>query len=292
MSSPLSRFILGTVQFGLAYGVSNVGGKVLESEAARILDVARGHGIALLDCAAAYGDAEEVLARLNARGRGFGLITKTQPLSQAGSVEAVLARAERSITLLGAPLDTLMVHHARDLAGDAGAQLWRGITAFKSSGLVRRTGISAYHADDPLALAQRFSPDVMQVPVSILDQRLVRDGTLATLAARGVEVHARSIFLQGAIFLEPSRLPARLSHCAAALEAFHNRLSGLGLSPLAAALSFIQKVPGVGRIVVGVTSASELDDLAHEAAKDAAITDWSGFAIDDPILLDPSRWQG
>lgn len=292
MSAPLSRFILGTVQFGLDYGISNVTGKIAEGEAVRILEVARGHGISLLDCAAAYGDAEEVLARLNAGARGFGVITKTQMLAQAGSVEAVLARVQRSIDLFGAPLDTLMVHHARDLSGVAGTRLWTGLSTLKASGRVRRIGISAYHADGPLALAQRFSPDVMQLPVSILDQRLVADGTLSALAARGVEIHARSIFLQGALFLEPSRLPPRLAHCAPRLAAFHARLAALGVSPLSAALSFIQRTQGVSRIVVGVTSASELDGLAREAAKDGTVTDWSGFAIDDPILLDPSRWQG
>lgn len=296
MTAPLSRFILGTVQFGLAYGISNVSGKVAEGEAAHILDAAREHGIGLLDCAAAYGDAEDVLARLDARGRGFGVITKTQPLSQAGSVAAVLARVDRSLALLGAPLDTIMVHHAgdlaRDLEGEAGAAIWAGLQALKSSGQVRRIGISAYHADGPLKLAQRFSPDVMQLPVSILDQRLVADGTLSALAALGVEVHARSIFLQGAIFLDPARLPARLAHCAPRLAAFHALLARLGTSPLEAALSFIQLASGVNRIVAGVTSAKELDGLALHARAKPPVTDWSSFAMDDPILLDPSRWQG
>jgi len=292
MTAPLSRFILGTVQFGLAYGISNVSGKVAEGEAAHILEAAREHGIGLLDCAAAYGDAEDVLARLDARGRGFGVITKTQPLSQAGSMASVLARVDRSLALLGAPLDTIMVHHARDLEGEAGAAIWAGLQALKSSSQVRRIGISAYYADGPLKLAQRFSPDVMQLPVSILDQRLVADGTLAALAALGVEVHARSIFLQGAIFLDPARLPARLAHCAKRLAAFHALLARLGTSPLEAALSFIQLASGVNRIVAGVTSAKELHGLALHARAKPPVTDWSSFAMDDPILLDPSRWQG
>gem|GEM_PF-2061768 len=194
---------LGTVQFGQAYGVSNTGGQVAPDEAARILAQAAQAGVAVLDTAANYGTAEDVLEKLDTK--PFRLVTKTISVKQG--VPAVVARARQSAERLKA--DTLLVHAAADLKDDA---LWPALQALKAEGVFRKIGISVYVADDPLAVAQTFRPDVMQLPFSVLDQRLLKSGALMRLKDLGVEIHARSIFLQGLLFLDV--LPEKLRHAA------------------------------------------------------------------------------
>jgi len=270
---------LGTVQFGLPYGVSNTRGQVSRAEAAAILALAAKAGIATLDTAAGYGTAEEVLEGLDTT--AFCIVTKT--ISARDGVDAVVSRARQSAARLKA--DTLLVHAARDLDDPA---LWPALRRLKEEGLYRRIGVSVYVADDPAALAARFRPDVMQLPFSILDQRLLMDGTLARLNDMGVEVHARSLFLQGLLFLED--LPPRLRHVAPRLSAIRKAIADAGSSPLAAALGFALSQPEIGTALVGVTSAGELREILDAASRPLPVLDWDAMALDDEMVLTPSLW--
>ena len=273
---------LGTVQFGQAYGVSNQRGQVVPAEAAAILARAQKAGINILDTAANYGEAETVLAKLDTT--PFRIVTKT--ISAQQGVERVVARARVSAESLKA--DTLLVHAAADLEN---AELWPALQRLKADGVFRRIGISTYVADNPAALAARFRPDVMQLPFSLLDQRLLRDGTLARLKGLGVEIHARSLFLQGLMLMPPESLPANLSAAAPHMLALRRRLAEAGTTPLQAALGFVLSRPEIGIGLVGVTAKDELDEILAAAAPPLPALDWPACALDDERILTPSHWS-
>jgi len=274
---------LGTVQFGLAYGVSNIRGQVLPDAAAAILARAAEGGVGVLDTAANYGEAESVLAALDTR--PFRIVTKT--VSAQHGVDAVVARARASKAALPRA-DTLLVHAAADLAVPG---LWPALQRLKAEGVFARIGISAYVADDPARLAERFRPDTMQLPFSLLDQRLLRDGTLARLAALGVEVHARSLFLQGLLLMAPEALPAPLKSAAPHLTALRARLAGAGTTPLAAALGFALSRSEIAVALVGVTGLDEFDAILAATAQPLPALDWQACALTDERLLTPSLWN-
>ena len=72
-----------------------------------------------------------------------------------------------------------------------GPALWERLLQLRDTGLFDKVGISAYASDDPVGLARRFRPDLIQAPASLLDQRLLVDGSLAAVREMGVEVHLR-----------------------------------------------------------------------------------------------------
>ena len=270
---------LGTVQFGQAYGVSNTRGQVSGEDVAAILARAAQAGVTVLDTAANYGEAEAVLARQNLA--PFRTVTKT--ISVKNGVEAVIDRAHQSAASLKA--DTLLVHAATDLEN---ADLWPALQRLKAEGLFRKIGISVYAADDPSALAAQFKPDAMQLPFSLLDQRLLTDGTLAKLKTSGVEIHARSLFLQGLLFLE--RLPEKLRHAEADLAQIRTKIRNSGSTPLAAALAFVLSRPEIDVALVGVTQLSELEEILAAARLPPPALDWPALALQDEMVLTPSRW--
>jgi aryl-alcohol dehydrogenase-like predicted oxidoreductase len=270
---------LGTVQFGQAYGVSNIRGQIPTAEAAAILQRAAEAGITLLDTAANYGAAESVLAGLNIA--PFRIVTKT--INLKNGLDAVMARGRQSATTLKA--DTLLVHAAADLADET---LWPALQNLKSEGVFRKIGISAYVADDPAALAARFKPDVMQLPFSLLDQRLLANGTLGRLKDMGIEIHARSLFLQGLLFLDD--LPPKLQSAAAHLKNIKAELAATGTTPLAAALGFVLSRSEIAHGVVGVTSLNELNEIVAAAKHPLPDLDWAAMALTDELVLTPSLW--
>ncbi len=283
------RLGLGTVQFGQAYGVSNARGRVPPADVAAILRRAAQAGLRTLDTAAGYGDAEAVLGSLDALTRPLRMVTKT--IGVKNGADAVAERARLSVeTLKRKPVDLLLVHAAADLAGAAGDALWRRLLDLRDEGLFGGIGISAYVADDPLALARRFRPAAMQLPFSLLDQRLLQSGALAQIKAVGVEVHVRSIFLQGLLFLDEDKLPPKLAGAASHLRAVRDRIARAGTTPLAAALAFVLERPEVDVAVVGVASPGEFEEILSAAAQPAPALDWDACAHSDELVLTPSRW--
>lgn len=289
MTRSAHRLGLGTVQFGQAYGISNTRGRVPRSEVEAILRRAADTGIGTLDTAAGYGEAEQVLGDLQALTVPFRLVTKTIPLKHG--LDAVLARARQSVeTLARKPVDLLLVHSASDLLGDGAQALWHGLLGLRDEGLFGGIGISAYVADNPAALARKYRPAAMQVPTSILDQRLLQSGALTEMKSLGVEVHARSIFLQGLLFLADDKLPPKLKGAAPHLTALRQRLKNAGTTPLAAALAFALSQPEIDVAVIGLTTVTELDEILAAAEKPAPRLDWSACALEDPLVLTPSLW--
>ena len=282
------QLALGTVQFGLDYGISNAAGRTPAHEVNAILDRAKHAGIEILDTAAAYGDAETVLSDARAQAQGFRIISKTARL--AAGLEAVVARARESVANLGRPLDALLIHAASDLALPHGPALWKALEELRATGDVQRVGLSVYAHDPILQLVDRFHPSIIQLPTSILDQRLMQNGTLSALAERGIEIHVRSAFHQGLIFADPSRLPPKLQSRRETVAQLQKRLLATGLNPLEAALAYLKGLPEIGAIVVGVTRVSELDGIIAAWQAHHDVGDASAFALDDSLLLDPSAW--
>jgi spore coat polysaccharide biosynthesis protein SpsF (cytidylyltransferase family)/aryl-alcohol dehydrogenase-like predicted oxidoreductase len=277
------RLGLGTVQFGQAYGISNRHGQVPLEEARAILGRAVRAGMGLLDTAANYGESEKVLSQLD-KGK-LRIVTKT--IAAAHGTDAVLARARQSVKNLGR-VDLLLVHAAADLAGPNGLELWQALQGLKQNGEIGGIGISTYVADNPVELAKRFRPDAMQVPFSLLDQRLLRDGSLERLKALGVKIHARSLFLQGLLFMESP--PESLAHAAPMLAKVRAHIAQAGTTPLAAALAFVLSRPEVDAAVVGVTFARQLDEIVAAATASPPPCDWAACALDDARVLTPSLW--
>jgi aryl-alcohol dehydrogenase-like predicted oxidoreductase len=281
------RLALGTVQFGLDYGVSNTSGRTPFEEVLSILDFATASGVETLDTAPANG-AEVVLARAGARERGFRIITKTTSLS--AGLEAVVARAHASVDRLGRPLDTIMVHSAADLMLADGERLWHALHRLQDEGAVERLGVSFYARDPIIEIVERFGPQVAQLPTSILNQRLIRNGTIAELAPRDVEVYARSAFHQGLIFANLDGLPPRLREKRGEIETVQNKLAEDGRSPLHLAPSFLATVTVIHSILISVTRRAELEEIVAASRTPWPNIDASSFATDDPIILDPRSW--
>ncbi len=275
----MNKLGIGTVQFGQAYGVSNARGQVPASDAAAILKRAAEAGIDLLDTAANYGAAESVLAGLDTA--PFRIVTKTIGLKNG--LDAVIARARQSAEILKA--DTLLVHAAGDLADE---KLWPALQRLKSEGVFRKIGISVYVAEGPAVLAARFKPDVIQLPFSLLDQRLWADGSLARLADMGVEIHARSLFLQGLLLMQS--VPEKLAAAAPRLKDVKSKIAAAGSTPLAVALGFVLARPEIAIGLVGVTSAIELEDILSAAQRPLPDLDWPAMALHDERVLTPSLW--
>jgi len=285
------RLGLGTVQFGLDYGVSSTKGQTSRNEAARVLDVARRGGIEVLDTAAAYGDSESVLGGLLAPGASFRIVTKSKPGSSAdrGGLRASL---ERSLKILGRDaVHGFLVHHVRELLGPDADAVYAELAALKSEGLTGGIGVSVYEGAQLDRVLERFDIDIAQVPVNVFDQRLVRTGHLARMKALGVEIHVRSVFLQGLALMDPETAPAFFEPIRHQLRSWREALAEAGLTAVQGALAYVRSLAEPDVVLVGVNTAEQLEVNISDFAQPLPNLDFSRFAIDEASFVTPSLWR-
>jgi len=289
------RIGLGTAQFGLDYGISNPEGKTLFEEAGRILATAACEGIRVIDTAPAYGDSEKVLGKILSLRSGFDIVTKTPVFRRdriTGQDTVLLEETfRRSLQHLGVPSAYgLLAHHADDLLADGGDRLVERMRRLKGEGLVARIGASVYTAQQVDAILERYDVGVLQVPVNVLDQRLLASGHLARIKERGIEVHARSAFLQGLLLMEPDGLPPHFHGVRRHLREFHREARRVGLSPLQAAIGFLAGIPEIDFVIVGVNDHLQLEEICR-AARPIPTEVFARYAISDNAILNPSEWR-
>ena len=294
--SPSARLALGTVQMGLPYGVMNGREPIDRGAIPEILRLAWASGIDMLDTEAGYGDAEQRIGEAKPKNALFDVISKTPGLEPLNADEtklrAVSDGVQRSLDQLRIDcLAGLLVHQAGDLLGSIGHRLFDELSRLKARNVVRKIGVSVYDPDTLTAIVDRFPVEIVQLPLNVLDQRFARTGVIFELARKGIEIHVRSVFLQGALIADAAHLPAAIAKAGDSISHFQKNAKQQDLSPVEAALSFVNQCEGVRRIVVGVDSSAHLRDIVAAFEKARAVSfDGAGLSIDDLEIVDPRRW--
>jgi aryl-alcohol dehydrogenase-like predicted oxidoreductase len=277
---------LGTVQFGLPYGVAGAGEPISDGEARAILARAWSLGIRTLDTAPAYGDIEQRLTALTG-GAAFSVVTKLPALPDglAGAqLGPWLAESlERSFLRLNGRVSAVLFHRAEDLMGPRGTHAWEGAARITAARGVR-LGVSCYDAQTLASLQTRFPLELAQLPGNAFDQ-----GLLGWRTGGQTPIHLRSAFLQGLLLLPQEVAARKVPAAASAIGRWHAWCRDRGLAPLQAALSIVKALPGASHCVVGVDQARQLEEIAAawHAARPLAAPE---LASVDPEVIDPRRW--
>ena len=285
------KIALGSVQFGLSYGISNPDRNAVSGDEVRkILHYAHEQGIEKIDTAANYGTSEAVLgAALTSAHLPFKIITKTASYHYEEAFEVSGAKLQQE------KLYGLMVHHAEDLLKPEGEALFAWMQRLKREGQIEKLGCSFYTREQIEAVLQKFPLEIIQVPMNIFDQRLLAEGFLADLQARGIEVYVRSVFLQGFIFLTPEQLPLNIRTVGGeCLAKFQRLLAQYQLNAVELALAFFKAQLNL-TLVIGVTCLKELVEIMCAFHKiidlDLPREIFQSLACEDPLVLNPALWS-
>lgn len=268
---------LGTVQFGLTYGISNTSGKTLVDEVQKIIDIARKHQLDMLDSASAYGDAEEVLGKSNLS--GFKVVSKFLPPALGPNIKEQL---HQSLSNLGIKsLYGLLAHRPMDLLEHP--EQWDELQSMKFEGKVGKIGFSLNEPEEiDRLLAQGFIPDLVQVPYNYFDRRF--KPALIELKETGCEIHTRSAFLQGLFFLAPRNLDNYFAEIKPVLKEIHQSKEPLP----GRLLKFVIDNPFIDKVIIGVENSYQLEQNIAELENASSLPQLN-MKISDNILI-PSRW--
>lgn len=286
-----SRIALGTAQFGMAYGVANKRGQINPGEAGHILRRARAGGMDTLDTAIAYGDSEKTLGSLGVQ--EWKLVSKLPALPEACADIAAWVRLELegSLTRLGVhKLHGLLLHRSQQLLEPHGAALYAALRDAQQRGLVDKIGVSIYGPEELGALWPKFRLDLVQSPFNVFDRRLVGSGWLERMHQAGMEVHVRSVFLQGLLLQPAAKRRSEFSAWKDLWSKWDDWLAAEQLSPLRASLMFALSRPEISRVVVGVDGAGDLDEIL--AAPTTDLIELPDFLESSDLrLINPTQWK-
>ena len=284
------KLALGTVQFGQSYGVANKAGQVSAADAKTILEYAASNGIKMLDTAIGYGDSEQRLGEIGIP--DWQVVSKIPAVPDGcGDISGWVSESVRSsLQRLGVQrLYALLLHKPKQLLGADGGRIYAALQQLKENGLVQKIGVSIYAPVELDDLYQRYKFDVVQAPFNLLDRRLIESGWMSRLADRGVELHVRSIFLQGLLLMPPHERPVKFNRWQALWTAYSEWLRAAKLTPLQACVRYSLSFPEISRVIVGVDSSDQLRTIV-EAAGGPMLVPPSALQVHDCDLLNPSVW--
>ena len=289
---------LGTAQFGFNYGITNNVGKVNEKSVKKILKKAEKNNIKYLDTAQSYGNAEEVIGRCKPKDSKFEINSKLSFLKNENITENDIQKLEKNFeqtlkNLKTQSINTFLVHDSKNLKGNKSKKLIKWLQSLKERELIKNIGISIYDLEE-LNNSYLEDIDLIQIPISIYNQKLVDGGYLESLSNKGYLIHARSCFLQGLILTAAKNWPSHISrelrdhHFKTELLAKKNDLSLIDLS-----LNYIKNLSFLDSIIVGTTSALEFQNFLNSWNKKKLTTnkiDFKDLSWDNERDMDPRFW--
>jgi len=230
----MNRIVLGGAQLGLPYGILN-GGETL-------------------------GQSESIIGETSQN--RFNIISKLPPLPVdiSNVSEWVHSQVQGSLSRLKCTsLDALLLHRPQDLTGAQGAELYAAIGSLMAEKMIHRFGVSIYSPDDLEGIIGTFDIQVVQAPLNVFDRRIL--GITNHLSALNIEVHVRSVFLQGVLIANPKDRPQRFEPWSEHLAQFDEWVRSSGVSAMACCLGFALQQPSIAKLVIGTTSAESLNEI-------------------------------
>ena len=285
------RLALGTAQFGQNYGVANTIGYIDEKKAASIVRRSQELGLDTLDTAIAYGESESILGNIGVD--QWKIISKFPAIHESC--------LDMNNWLLNSTLESLkrlrikkiyglILHRSNQLNESNGPDIYEALVALKHKGLVEKIGVSIYSPGNLEALWGRYKFDLVQAPLNILDRRMVSSGWAERIKRSDCELHVRSVFLQGLLLIPACRRPLQFALWSDIWDEWDRWLIKTGLTPLEACLRYVNSITTVDRLVVGVDSVEQLEEIVGSA--DGQLDELPMFnPLQDERLINPASWN-
>tara|TARA_B100001248_G_C27398018_1_gene467238 strand:+ start:2070 stop:2969 length:900 start_codon:yes stop_codon:yes gene_type:complete len=292
------QLCLGTAQFGINYGITNSKGKLKEFDAHKILDLFISKSHKFIDTASAYGNAESVLGKYNSI-NSFKLISKITYIEEWNYLKDPFDFWDKLFfqTLNNLRIKSIysyLIHNPVEAFQNSGDLFLSWMESLVDRKLVKRIGASIYDIEEINQIPiEKFS--VIQIPLSIYDQRLLKNGGIKKLQEKKIKIHIRSIFLQGLILLDPQKWPFRINpEFRKHHSNFYLYLKDRNTSLLESSLEFAYRIKDIEAITFGITELDELEQILkiwerlklYESKLDFKDWDWN-----NKNDIDPRCWK-
>ena len=288
---PTNKIVLGTVQFGLTYGINNTSGKPNQEKVNEILATAYDSGICYLDTAEAYGDAHQVIGEFHKThpDQIFHIITKL-PHDLEDDVDQKIEKY--LVELNVSQLHAILFHSYRTYKENQ--HIIQLLNTYKKAGKIEYIGVSVYTNEQIEDVIEDDDIDLIQLPFNLFDNLNLREDTLKRARMKGKIIHTRSAFLQGLFFTSLQTANETVLSLAAELEYIRELSKSYQVSLPKMALNYCLQQPDIDNVLIGVDNLEHLNQNILDADYSLSqnlLNDINTIIVKDVTLLNPSLWN-
>ena len=281
------KLAIGTVQFGLDYGISNQNGQVSKNEIKYILDFASENGIDTLDTAKSYGNSEVSIGYyLKQSDNSWNIITKVSDCEKT-----VIQQIQNSIEKLSVKPTVVLAHSAKLFLN---SEFQSEIQKAKEKQLIQYFGVSLYNEEEiNQVLETDLKPEIIQLPMNILDTRLYRNAVLGKIFDKGIKIHVRSAFLQGLFYLSEIDLVDRFEDVVPYLDILKTISAKAGLTLAEFSLLWLVSLKEVSKVIIGVDNVNQLRahlETLKKNVDESIFEEALSIHYENENILNPSLW--
>jgi len=285
------RFVLGTANLADNYGINN-SNIIKNSSFKKIFLFLKKNRIFFIDTAYSYKNAEKNLSKFNLK--NFEIISKLPVLQSRKNMDKVENRIINYVykTLKNLKINhfyALLIHNTKDLKGKEGEKIFNTLRLLKKNGVVKKIGFSIYSPNELDKYFFKFKPDLVQGPLNIFDQRMLRSGWIKRLNNKSVEFHARSIFLQGLLLKKSKLIPKKFQKFYRIFDEYHSWLRKNNINSFEACLSFVFSIKIVDKIILGIDSVDQLNQIINTKLIKKKLN-FKQLNCFNNKLINPSTW--
>jgi len=283
----MNRIILGTVQFGMPYGINNLKGKISEHEVFKILDFAFKNNIKTIDTASGYGSSEDIIGKyfLKYPENSFKVITKLN--LKKSNFQTSLKESLNRLKIK--KIDILLFHSLKDYKKH---KLKINFKFYKK--YYNKLGVSVYENNEINELKNDKNIQIIQAPFNLLDNENKRGELYRELLNKGIELHTRSVFLQGLFFKPLKSFPNKLDGLIGDIEKLNSICITNKFSMSELAIKYVLSKKYINQLIIGVDSLQHLKEnfknLNNRAIDLNLIKEIDSILIKDSSLLNPVNW--
>tara|TARA_B100001939_G_C16945819_1_gene620276 strand:+ start:3730 stop:4587 length:858 start_codon:yes stop_codon:yes gene_type:complete len=278
---------LGSVQWGVDYGIANETGIPSDKELVKIVQLAKSNNINLIDTAISYGKSQIQIGKfcdLN-----FKIVSKLLCKSDDNVKEQI----DRSLNELNRKkIYSCLFHDPLELLKNP--DMWKDLENQKQIGKIKKIGFSLYRLDDLESLLENnLIPDIVQIPYNCLNTEF--NTVFKYLKNINIEIHARSIFFQGLLFCNPNKLPKYLSVYKPIINKLKKIADNNNLKIYEMALLFAFQNEYIDNFIIGIETKKQLaeciDIIKFKSINSESIEKILFLDELDEKLLNPSNWK-
>lgn len=291
MKKLTKRFVLGTANLADNYGINN-SNIIKNSSFKKIFLFLKKNRIFFIDTAYSYKNAEKNLSKFNLK--NFEIISKLPVLQSRKNMDKVENRIINYVykTLKNLKINhfyALLIHNTKDLKGKEGEKIFNTLRLLKKNGVIKKIGFSIYSPNELDKYFFKFKPDLVQGPLNIFDQRMLRSGWIKRLNNKSVEFHARSIFLQGLLLKKSKLIPKKFQKFYRIFDKYHSWLRKNNINSFEACLSFVFSIKIVDKIILGIDNVDQLNQIINTKLIKKKLN-FKQLNCFNNKLINPSTW--
>ena len=288
----MKKIVIGTANFGMDYGIGNNQKKLSDSDILDIINTSKKIGVDTIDTAISYGNSLNRLGKFGID--NFKIITKFPkiPDDEKKQTNWFNKQIENTLKQLNVNnLEAILLHYPKDIIENKNSELINFLLNLKNEGVINKIGVSVYEKNELEEILKIFKPEIIQCPINIFDNRLLEQNYLENISNKGIEIHIRSIFLQGLLLFKIEEMPKEFLKFNNLWDEWHNWLKIMKLNPVEACIRYTNSLKCIDKIVVGINSAYHLKQIIKYMRKSKLDKkpDWQNSISKD--LIDPRLWK-